>query len=231
MNTFSSTAVLVSEKEYMSPLSSARAQCEVERNFVSLIIRNHRLDKEKDASNKSADARGDEITRESAFASLVDRHARIMYSVAFSLLRNVQDAEDAVQEAFFKLYRGKAWKQMHDEKAFLARTVWRVALDRLPKIKERSLDQSYEKFASKGDSPETSAVRNTQAAHLRRMIDALPEELRQVLLLSAIEELNSREVGLLLGIPEGTVRTRLMRAREELRRQLGLKKEGSDERF
>jgi RNA polymerase sigma-70 factor (ECF subfamily) len=51
------------------------------------------------------------------------------------------------------------------------------------------------------------------------MIDALPEELRQVLVLSAIEELNSREIAALLGIPEGTVRTRMMRAREALKRQ------------
>jgi RNA polymerase sigma-70 factor, ECF subfamily len=231
MNTFSLTAVLLSEKEFMPPLSSAPVQCEAERNLFLLIPTNHRLDKKKDASNGSTDARGDEITRESAFASLVGRHARLMYSVAFSLLRNVQDAEDAVQEALLKLYRGKAWQQMNDEKAFLARTVWRVALDRLPKIKERSLDQSHDQFAGKGDSPETSAVRNAQAAHLRRMIHALPEELRQVLLLSAIEDLNSREVGFLLGIPEGTVRTRLMRARDELRRQFGLQKEGSDERL
>lgn len=115
---------------------------------------------------------------------------------------------------------------MRDEKAFLARAVWRVALNRLPRRKEQSLDQSHERFADKGDSPETSAIRNVQAAHLRRMIDALPEDLRQVLVLSAIDDLNSREVGLLIGIPEGTVRTRLMRARDELQRRFEATKGG-----
>jgi len=54
---------------------------------------------------------------------------------------------------------------------------------------------------------------------MREMIDALPEELGQVLMLSALEEMTSREVGMVMGIPEGTVRTRLMRARAELRRR------------
>ncbi len=135
------------------------------------------------------------------------------------MLRDPQDAEDAVQEVFLKLYRSEAWRRMNDEKAFLARTVWRVTLDRLPRAKQQSLDQSHEQFAGKGDSPETEFIRKAQADHLRKLIDALPKNLRQVLVLSAIEELNSRDVGLLLGIPEGTVRTRLMQAREELRRR------------
>ena len=60
---------------------------------------------------------------------------------------------------------------------------------------------------------------------MRAMIDELPEDLRQVLLLSAIKELNSREIAELIGIPEGTVRTRMMRAREELKRRFVAAKE------
>jgi len=107
--------------------------------------------------------------------------------------------------------------------------VWRVALDRLPKRRARSLDRSDEQFAGGGESPETNTVRKAQAAQLRRMIDALPDDLRQVLVLSAIEDLNSREVAMLLGIPEGIVRTRLMRGREELRKLFGIGKKGSHE--
>jgi len=203
----------------MSPPSSALAQCDAERNFLFLIPANHCLDKNVEVRNKSEDGRNAESVRDADFSSLFDRHARLVYRIAFSLLRNTQDAEDAVQEMFLKLYRGKAWQQIRDEKAFLARAVWRVALNRLPRKKEQSLDKSHEQFADKGESPETNAIRNAQAAYLRRMIDALPEDLRQVLVLSAIDDLNSREVGLLIGIPEGTVRTRLMRARDELQRR------------
>jgi len=62
-------------------------------------------------------------------------------------------------------------------------------------------------------------VERAEERRMRGMIAELPEELRQVLMLSALEEMSSREVGLVMGIPEGTVRTRLMRARAELRRR------------
>ncbi len=151
-----------------------------------------------------------------------------MYKVAFSLLRNTQDAEDAVQTALLKLYRGDAWKQMRDAKAFLARTVWRVALDRLSKTKELPLEEQHEQISDLHNSPENDAIRNAQARQLRKMIDRLPRDLRQVLLLSAIEELNSREVAILIGVPEGTVRTRLMRGRTQLRTMFELEKEMGD---
>ena len=67
--------------------------------------------------------------RERLFAEMAERQARLMFRVAHGLLRSVQDAEDAVQEALLKLYRGDAWLRMEDEKGFLARTVWRVGLD------------------------------------------------------------------------------------------------------
>ena len=55
---------------------------------------------------------------------------------------------------------------------------------------------------------------------MHRLIDALPEELRQPLALSTVQELNSREIADILDIPEGTVRTRLMRARQMLKEKL-----------
>ena len=189
----------------MSPPSIASAGFYVKREAAGAL---------PDANREDSLA----IDRESTFSRLVERHSRVMYRVAFSLLRNAQDAEDAVQEAFLKLYRGEAWRRMEDEKAFLARTVWRVALDRLPKRGERALEAD-EEFASGDESPEAGAVRGAQSALLRRMIEALPENLRQVLVLSAIEELSSREIAAMIEVPEGTVRTRLLRARDELKRR------------
>jgi len=77
--------------------------------------------------------------RDQSFAELAERHAQFMFRVAHGLLRSVQDAEDAVQEALLRLYRTGGWQHMQDEKAFLARTVWRVGLDvieRRPKSTE-----------------------------------------------------------------------------------------------
>ena len=168
----------------------------------------------------------DAIQRDERFEEMVARQARFMFQVAFGLLRNTQDAEDAVQEAFLKLYRGEAWLRMENEKGFLARTVWRVALDRLPKASERMSDVSEMQLKAVGGSPEEKAVDEDERAVLRRLIDGLPEELRQPLVLSSVEEMTSREVAEAMGIPEGTVRTRVMRARAELRRRYVAMKEG-----
>lgn len=163
--------------------------------------------------------RDDLLKREQEFSGIVERQARFMFRVAFGLLRNVQDAEDAVQEAFLKLYRGEAWQRMEDEEAFLARTVWRVALDRVSKAADRMDDVAEMELAADGPSPESDTADEAERALLRRLIDGLPEELRHPLVLSAIEEMTSREVAAVMGIPEGTVRTRVMRARTELRKR------------
>jgi RNA polymerase sigma-70 factor (ECF subfamily) len=175
------------------------------------------------------------IERDERFEEMVARQAKFMFQVAFGLLRNRQDAEDAVQEAFLKLYRGEAWLRMENEKGFLARTVWRVALDHLPKAAERMVDVAEMHLAANGASgvasranrsPEQSAVDEDERAVLKKLIDGLPEELRRPLVLSSVEEMTSREVAEVMGIPEGTVRTRVMRARTELRRRFVAMKEG-----
>src|SRR5260221_1443237 len=75
----------------------------------------------------------DGIAREGRFAALVERQARFVFRVAYALLRNPHDAEDVVQETFLKLYRTGAWERMQNEKGFLARTAWRIAVERLPR--------------------------------------------------------------------------------------------------
>jgi len=157
--------------------------------------------------------------RDEAFAGLVMRQSRFMFRVAYGMLRNSHDAEDAVQESFLKLYRGEAWRGIKDEKAFLARTVWRVALDRLALRPDPTENMADLGLPSNAMSPEESAAREDESALLRYLISKLPDEMRGVLVLSALEEMNSREVGLVLRIPEGTVRSRLMKAKAELKKR------------
>ncbi len=161
------------------------------------------------------------LTREAAFADLVHRHVRHLFRVAYSLLRNSADAEDTVQEALLKLFRGEAWRDLTNERAFLAQTVWRVGLDRLrTRSSTQPLDPATEdNLPDLTGNPEQLSSDTEQRANLRRLIHALPPDLRQPLLLSSIDELTSAEIALILAIPEGTVRTRLMRARTELRRR------------
>lgn len=153
------------------------------------------------------------------FEALVRRQSRFVFRVAYAILRNSHDAEDAAQETFLKLYRSHAWTKIDDERAFLARAARRVAIDRLPR-KEANAAEPDDELLSTAPTPEQQAIAANRHVVIHRMIDALPEQLRQPLALSAIEELNSREIALILGIPEGTVRTRLMRARQILKQKL-----------
>jgi len=169
------------------------------------------------------------VTRdEDEFSALVQRQARFVFRVAYAVLLNPHDAEDAVQETFLKLYRNGGWRQATDERAFLARTAWRAAVDARRRVSSRTESTiellGAQTFNSPSPEPGPEAILLTAGrnALVHSLIDALPEELRVPLVLASHEELNSREIAGILGIPEGTVRTRLQRARQVLRRKLAV---------
>jgi len=155
---------------------------------------------------------------EERFAEFVQRQSRFVFRLAYAVLRNSHDAEDVVQEVFLKLYRGGMWQSAHDEKAYLARVAWRAAIDHLPK--HSLVDTDETEIASDHPSPEQTALDADFQRKVHLLIDGLPEELRQPLALSTIQELTSSEIAQILGIPEGTVRTRVLRARQLLREKL-----------
>jgi RNA polymerase sigma-70 factor (ECF subfamily) len=181
--------------------------------------------RQKMAVLEESASEGEAIPREEAFARIVAEHGRFLYRVAHGVLRNPHDAEDAVQDALLKLYRGEAWRAMQDERAFLARVVWRAALDRVKARGVVAEDGAEMRVVDVRATPEMVAADVDERALLHELIDELPEELRETLLLSAMEELSSREVGVVMGVPEGTVRTRLMRAREQLRCRFAVRQE------
>ncbi|HEX4007080.1 MAG TPA: sigma-70 family RNA polymerase sigma factor [Acidobacteriaceae bacterium] len=163
---------------------------------------------------------------EAEFAGVVERQWRFAYRVAWAVLRNAHDAEDAAQETFLKMLRGGAWRGLRDERAFVARAAWRAAVDRLRQNRTRATepdDGAVEEMPDIGMGPEAAVVTADWEASVHRLIDGLPEELRQPLALSA--EMNSREIAAAMGIAEGTVRTRLMRARQILRQKMGAMEE------
>jgi RNA polymerase sigma-70 factor (ECF subfamily) len=156
------------------------------------------------------------------FAEFVRRHSRFVFQVTYAVLRNSHDAEDATQETFLKLYRHHGWKQAENERAFLARAAWRIAIDRCRgrKLLAQSREWNADELPSAHPSPEQILLRDSHQAMIHGLIDALPEQLRHPLALSAVQELNSREIGEILNLPEGTVRTRLQRARQMLRQKI-----------
>ena len=159
--------------------------------------------------------------------NLVRQHARLVYRIAYAVLRHHHDAEDATQETFLRVLRySRKLAGVEDHKTWLARIAWRVAIDRnrqLGRKREMPLydpEQPLPEVAS-SDAAADDALHGAQVSDvLERMIASLPEKLRQPLILSTIEEMSPREAAATLGINEAAVRSRVFRARQILREKL-----------
>lgn len=155
---------------------------------------------------------------ESALSALIDQYSGTLYRVAFSVLRNPADSEDAVQEAFLRVLRHRhTLHEVRDHRVWLIRIVWNVVLDRKRRAKTRPETDDVADLArvlpSQGLSAEDIAAASQHHAHVLACVEKLPAKEREVLLLSAFEELSSVEIASVLGITESSVRSRLFRAR------------------
>jgi len=154
----------------------------------------------------------------------VREDARLVYRISYSVLGNHHDAEDAVQETFLRYFRHrKDWPAIRNRRSWLARVAWRAALDRRrgePEIPLGDAAEGVSEMKAAGAGPEEIAARREMQALLEHLIRTLPQELRATVLLSSAQELSSVEVAEILGIPEGSVRERLWRARKILKEKL-----------
>ena len=163
------------------------------------------------------------------FEARLVESSTLAFRVAYGVLHHRQDAEDVAQEAFVKAYRN--FHQLRDRdrfRAWLVRLTWRLAIDRQRADRRREARESLgapkrvEDLARDGGSPAADAdfVANERAAQLWRAIDLLPEKLRVVVVLAGIQEHDLREVARLLDLPEGTVKSRMFLARQQLKERL-----------
>ncbi len=155
---------------------------------------------------------------------VVREHARFVYRVAYSVLRNHHDAEDATQETFVRVLKhARELPELRDVKLWLARIAWRIAVDHKRKLPEQSLDEAAEtgiELAQSAPGAEQAVITENLRMVMERMIEALPRELREVVTLSTVEELPGAAIAEVLQIPEASVRTRLFRARQMLKEKL-----------
>jgi RNA polymerase sigma-70 factor (ECF subfamily) len=155
---------------------------------------------------------------EEMLEALVAQYATTLYRVAFSILRNASDAEDAVQEAFLRVLRHRdSLDEVRDHRVWLIRIVWNIVLDRKRRAKTRPETDDISELArvlpTNGLSAEQRAAAAQHHAHVLACVDRLPSKEREVMVLSAFEELSSVEIASVLGITESSVRSRLFRAR------------------
>jgi RNA polymerase sigma-70 factor (ECF subfamily) len=148
----------------------------------------------------------------------------LAYRVARGVLRNTADAEDVAQEALLRAYR--SFEHLRDRsrfRAWLVRIAFRLALDRLRASKRREQRDtiwSQPEHQPPAATAETLAASSEFQAHLDRALEELPEKLRLVLLLAAMEGHTIDEIAAMVGVPVGTVKSRIFVARKQLAEKL-----------
>ena len=164
-------------------------------------------------------ARAEAQNPEAGFGERVAENQRRVFQIAYSVLGNSADAEDAAQEAFLRAYQKFAsLREAEKFRAWVNRIVFRLALNRQRGYRRRlARDTAWQRT----ETPvmvdgARDAEQLVMLDRLRREIERLPEKLRAVLQLSLVEEMEAADVGAVLGIPAGTVRSRLHAARKLL---------------
>jgi RNA polymerase sigma-70 factor, ECF subfamily len=146
----------------------------------------------------------------------------LAFRVAYAVLRQREDAEDIAQEAAVRAYRSFTSLRSRDRfRAWLVRIAWRLALDRRKSERRRGARELVASSAPPAprNAEDIAAGRQTEE-RVWEAVDGLPEKLRIVVVLSAIEGHGMRETAVLLGLAEGTVKSRLHEARRRLLERL-----------
>jgi len=168
------------------------------------------------------------------FSRLVDTYSANIYRLALKMLSQPQDAEDVLQETFFKAYRGL---KNFDGRARLSTWLFRIATNEALMLLRKhkpdivSIDEPIETEDGEQEPvqivdwcclPEGEMMSKEARQHLSEAAERLPHTLRVVFLLRDIEDLSTQETAEVLGLTETAVKTRLSRARMRLREDLSV---------
>ena len=170
-------------------------------------------------------ARGDRA----AFHAIVDRYAQDLFRLARSLSRSADDADDIVQETFVAAFRGIA---RFDRKSSLRTWLSRIAI----KLAARAWNKGRRSRAAVSLNTEATVSDPRLTTHsatdrvdrrldLLEVLPTLTREYREVLVLRELQQMSYAEIAQALGLPQGTVESRLHRGRNELREKLAAYRE------
>ncbi len=160
-----------------------------------------------------------------SFDELYNAHAKMAYWAAYSVTKQQSAAEDAVQTVFFNAYKNLQAISDMDEparKAFLYRSAVNAGIDLLRRDKHTTpvADMPVDAAAPEADGPEASAISRDTRNTVRAAIDQLPEKYRQPILLYYFADFDYHEISEALSLSEGTLKSRMSRARDMLQKTL-----------
>ncbi|RIW27613.1 RNA polymerase sigma factor SigW [Bacillus salacetis] len=166
-----------------------------------------------------------------AFAEVIELYKDKVFQICFRMLGNRHEAEDISQEAFIRAYVNiHTFNQKRKFSTWLYRIATNLCIDRIRKKKpDYYLDAEvtgtdgltmYSQIAADGQLPEEEVEEMELQAEIQRQILKLPDKYRSVIVLKYIDELSLQEISEILDLPLGTVKTRIHRGREALRKQL-----------
>ena len=168
---------------------------------------------------------------QNAFAELVELYKDKVFQICYRMLGNRHEAEDIAQEAFIRAYVNiETFNQKRKFSTWLFRIATNLCIDRIRKKKpDYFLDAEvagtegltmYSQVAADVQLPEDEVENMELQETIQKEITKLPEKYRSVIVLKYIEELPLQEISEILDLPLGTVKTRVHRGREALRKQL-----------
>ena len=170
-----------------------------------------------------------------AFEELVAHFERPVYSLCFRLLGDAEEARDAAQETFLKVYRGlSGFRAESGLKTWIYRIAINQAMNQQRWWRRRHRDETVSLDLSRGEndttlgsllpgksvSPEAQAIASERERRIMRALKEVKQEYRVALILREIEELSYEEIAETIGVSIGTVKSRIARGREELRRRV-----------
>lgn len=165
-----------------------------------------------------------------AFEQIVLQTESAVYNLALSILKKREDAEDVTQEVYLRLWRSAAELEIESSlKVYILRTARNLSLDLIRKNSKRndadtvvlSADGEFEIEIEDTDAssrPDVAYLKKLDAEAVRESINELPPSAREIIILRDVEGLSYTEIAKMLGIAEGTLKSKLFRARERLRK-------------
>jgi len=160
-----------------------------------------------------------------AFEVIIKDYGRLVNHIVYRMIPNTDERDDIVQDILMRIYRNLgSFKRDAKLSTWIGRIAYNRCLDYLDKKKVILFDDAFEdaigNIPDQSSSPEETIEKKSLSEALKREIDKLPEKYKTILTLYHIDELSYDEIGKVAGLPEGTVKSYLFRARKALKERL-----------